>query len=288
MADRDQAVAAPTRRALARGLLGLSVLSLAQPVSAHGRFAWPDGRRAAVSLTYDDGLDSQLDNAVPQLDALGLKATFFVTGENMDARLKDWVALSRQGHEIADHTQSHPCELAAYSAETFELQEIGAMERYLDDNFGPSRARTFAYPCGMTDLGAGTPAEQHARYLKLVRANFVAARTVGGEPNDPARVVRDRFVLHAFEPTYDADRTDLAIAYVNRAIARGRWAILIFHEVLDKRVGEGDTSIAVHGAILKWLADASVWCAPMSKVLNRIEPDQRLALKEKAATTLWP
>ena len=35
-----------------------------------GDFHWPDGRKAAVSLAYDDALDSQLDNALPVLDRL--------------------------------------------------------------------------------------------------------------------------------------------------------------------------------------------------------------------------
>lgn len=31
-----------------------------------GVFAWPEGWKAAVSLAYDDALDSQLDNAIPR------------------------------------------------------------------------------------------------------------------------------------------------------------------------------------------------------------------------------
>jgi peptidoglycan/xylan/chitin deacetylase (PgdA/CDA1 family) len=243
-----------------------------RPASAHARaFPWPDGRRAAVSLTYDDGLDSQLDNAVPQLDALGLKATFFVTGENMDARLSDWVAVAQRGHEIADHTLTHPCELGAYTAAAFQRQEIGAMEAYLNDHFGPSRSRAFAYPCGVTELGSGAAALRRRRYLRLMRSDFAAARTVAGPPNDPREARRRRYGLHAFEPTYDQDQSETAFAYVDKAIARGRWAILVFHEVLPKRLGEGDTSIDVHGAILKGLATAPAWCAPMSTVLDHIE-----------------
>jgi peptidoglycan/xylan/chitin deacetylase (PgdA/CDA1 family) len=261
-----------TRRAFGVGLGALSVLTLAAPAQASSRRAsiWPDGRRAAVSLTYDDGLDSQLDNAIPQLDALGLKATFFVTGENMDARLKDWEAIARQGHEIADHTVTHPCELKGYSTADFQRREIGAMEQYLDANFGPGRRRTFAYPCGVTDLGEGSIARRRARYLGLMRATFSAARTVEGGPNDPRAAHRDRYRLHAFEPTYDHDEVDLAMDYVGKAVAKGHWAILVFHEVLEKRLGEGDTSIAVHGEILKWITGAPVWCAPISPVLDRI------------------
>jgi peptidoglycan/xylan/chitin deacetylase (PgdA/CDA1 family) len=234
-------------------------------------FAWPDGRRAAVSLTYDDGLDSQLDNAVPQLDALGLKATFFVTGENMDARVNDWIALSRQGHEIADHTLTHPCALTSYTAPVFQRREIGAMETYLNDHFGANRSRAFAYPCGVTELGSGPVAQRRHRYLRLMRNDFTAARTVAGPPNDPRLARRRRFGLHAFEPTYDQDRSDLAFAYIDKAISKGFWAILVFHEILEKRVGEGDTSTAVHAAILDGVAAAPVWCAPMSTVLNHIE-----------------
>ena len=37
------------------------------------------GKTCAVVLTYDDAIDQHLDNAVPLLDSLGLKATFYIT-----------------------------------------------------------------------------------------------------------------------------------------------------------------------------------------------------------------
>jgi hypothetical protein len=189
----------------------------------------------------------------------------------MDARLNDWIALGRAGHEIADHTLTHPCELKAYTGPAFQRREIGAMETYLNDHFGVSRTRIFAYPCGVMELGSGALARRRYRYLKLMRTDFAAARTVEGPPNDPREARRRRYALHAFEPTYDHDQTELAFAYVDKAIARGHWAILVFHEVLQKRLGEGDTSTAVHGAILNGIAAAPVWCAPMSTVMDHIE-----------------
>jgi peptidoglycan-N-acetylglucosamine deacetylase len=38
---------------------------------------WPYGAKAAICLTYDDGMDTQLSNAIPQLDSFGFKGTFF-------------------------------------------------------------------------------------------------------------------------------------------------------------------------------------------------------------------
>ncbi len=39
---------------------------------------WPGSYRAAVSLSFDDGLRSQLEVAVPILDRAGLRATFYL------------------------------------------------------------------------------------------------------------------------------------------------------------------------------------------------------------------
>ena len=245
------------------------VFSASARAKVGGVFAWPNGARAAVSLTYDDGLNSQLENAVPDLDAFGFKATFFLTEENMDERLSDWQALERHGHEMADHTVSHPCgSLVHDSAARFARQEIDPMEKYLDVNFKSPRPRSFAYSCGFTGLGRGPAVARRARYLSVLRPRLLAARTVDGPPNDPRRLQEDRFHLNGFEPTYDHDDPRIAMAYVRSAMRRGDWAILVFHEVLPARKGEGDTSQGVHHAILAWLARQPVWCAPMRDVFG--------------------
>jgi peptidoglycan/xylan/chitin deacetylase (PgdA/CDA1 family) len=257
-----------TRRVFvtATGALSVGVFGGA----ARSRIDWPDGKRAAVSLTYDDGLDSQLDNAAPQLDAHHLKATFFLTKENMEARQDQWIALSKQGHEVADHTVTHPCKLKPYSPERFLKEEIAPTEAYLAADFASPPPHAFAYPCGFVKLGQGSTAEREHAYETVVRPNFYAARTVDGPPNDPADVTAQRYFLNGFEPTYDHDDIHGAVAYVAKAVARGHWAILIFHEVLPARLGEGDTSMAVHSAVLDLMISQPVWCAPMREVFNHI------------------
>ena len=71
-----------SRRSLVGGMAALAAARRAQAVP---RRPWPNGARAAVSLTYDDGLNSQLDCALPQLEAAGFRATFFLVQENMQA-----------------------------------------------------------------------------------------------------------------------------------------------------------------------------------------------------------
>ncbi len=260
------------RRRLMLGLgASLAMVSPARALAAPSRFAWPQGKQAAVSLTYDDGLNSQLDIAAPQLEAHGLRGTFFLTETNMQGRLADWMALEARGHEIGDHTVSHPCELRPFTPKSFEAKELAPVEAYLDAHFTTPRPRLFAYPCGATELGrrGGHNARRRA-YLSDVQADFRAARTVDGGPNDPRLVGRFRYLLQAQAPTYDLDDPKPALDYVRSALDRGYWAILIFHDVLEARRGEGDTSRAVHEAILDWLAGQPVWCAPMGKAFDYI------------------
>src|SRR5437868_3579762 len=93
-----------SRRSLftAAAAVGLGGAARAQPDRIQRDRAWPGGARAAVSLTYDDALNSQLDNAVPELKRLGMKATFFLTEDNVHWRLADWEALARDGNEVAN------------------------------------------------------------------------------------------------------------------------------------------------------------------------------------------
>lgn len=264
-----------TRRSLAVGLTAMTLPLAAFPAAAqpHPRRPWPGGARAAVSLTYDDSLTSQLYVVAPELAARDLKATFYITRDNMDDHLADWRALARRGHEIANHSLTHPCEVAGYTPERFYESEIAPMERYLDANFGPG-PHNWAYPCGFTQLGAGPGRLARAlAYKRIVARSFASGRIVSGGPNDPREVRRDRARLHAFEPTWDRDHAGAARRYLDRAAATGGWAILVFHAVVPERRAEGETSIAVHRQILDAVTARRQWCAPVRDVLARIDAD---------------
>ena len=57
---------------------------------AQAQMAWPKGKVAAIVLTYDDALRSQLDFAIPQLDAAGFKGTFFLDVDITPADMLRW------------------------------------------------------------------------------------------------------------------------------------------------------------------------------------------------------
>jgi peptidoglycan/xylan/chitin deacetylase (PgdA/CDA1 family) len=59
--------------------------ALALPIAAQERrpFRWPAGKRAAISLTFDDARVSQIDAGIPLLERCGVKATFYVSPSAM-------------------------------------------------------------------------------------------------------------------------------------------------------------------------------------------------------------
>src|SRR5450432_2597841 len=79
-------------------------------LSAQSNTPW-NNRKAAVVLTYDDAINQHLDNAIPVLDSLKLKATFYITGYSPSVRdrMNEWKKLAVQGHELGNHTLYHPC-----------------------------------------------------------------------------------------------------------------------------------------------------------------------------------
>jgi peptidoglycan-N-acetylglucosamine deacetylase len=123
---------------------------------------WPNGKKAAIVLTYDDSLRSQLDIAIPQLNEAGFKGTFFLNGTFALEDLSRWRAVAAAGHELGNHSVFHPCPAAAFASdaqfhtENYSvrgmLREISAMNTFLLAVDGKSN-RTYGVPCSQTMVG---------------------------------------------------------------------------------------------------------------------------------------
>ena len=72
---------------------------------------WPQDRVAAISLTFDDGINTDLDFVAPILAKHHLTGTFFVATAMgpWEKRKTEWKQLAQAGNELANHTVHHPC-----------------------------------------------------------------------------------------------------------------------------------------------------------------------------------
>ena len=155
--------------------------------AAEGAFAWPHGAKAAVSLAYDDAIDSQLDNAIPALDRLGLKGSFYIklASDTLKRRLPEWRAAAANGHELGNHTLFHQCSAvgpdrswvtpeddidSTTAARLVEQIRLGNTMLHAIDG---KDERTFTVPCGDV-LAAGE------NYVELIKGDFVAIKSGSG------------------------------------------------------------------------------------------------------------
>nr|WP_316643642.1 polysaccharide deacetylase family protein [uncultured Roseateles sp.] len=232
------------------------LLSLGMAQAGHTEgFKWPGGAKAAVSLSYDDALNSQLDNALPALNAHGLKATFYLTlaSEVVAKRLPEWRRAAAQGHELGNHTLYHPCSRSKPGRDwvaphrdldkisvTQLREEIVLANAYLQAIDGRTE-RTFTAPC-VDLLAAGQP------YLPSIRSEFVAIKASdGGVAPDMAML--DPYNIGTAGP--EGVSGEALIAIVKEAAAKGTLASITFHGI------GGDyltVSKEAHEALLKHLA----------------------------------
>ena len=73
----------------------LAALLLTPVVAYAQQVHWPQKRKAAIVLTYDDGLHSQLNNVVPALLKSGIKATFYLTSDMDSTSIPVWRGLAQ-------------------------------------------------------------------------------------------------------------------------------------------------------------------------------------------------
>ena len=195
---------------------------------------WPDGKRVAVSLSFDDARNSQLDYGVPTLDACGAKGTFYVNAERAAGRAAEWRAAAAGGHEMGNHSLRHACSgnfvwhaanvLENYTAERMEEELLTANDQLIE-LLGVTPT-TFAYPCGQTFVGRGVGRQS---YVPVVARHFLAGRGFRDEYYN-----RPEFVDLAKVGGTEMDGVpyEQLVAHIERAATNGQWVVFVGHDVL--------------------------------------------------------
>lgn len=250
-----------------------SLLLILAFAAAHAqqKIIWPKHKKAVIVLTYDDAIKSQLNIAAPQLDSAGLKATFFLTGEINSQTIPQWRKLSKEGHELANHTLFHPCSTAEdtpvssdhYTPYTM-IREIDVMNHLLYAVDGQTGPRTYAYPCTETSVGGKD-------YVDTLKKYGVAkyARIGGGEME---AVISDFAHLDPLKvPSYGLEQGTSAyklIDFVKKVEEKGGMGIFMFHGVGGDYI---TTSADAHRALLAYLKqDKNIWITTFQQAMDYV------------------
>jgi peptidoglycan-N-acetylglucosamine deacetylase len=243
---------------------------------ARSLFHWPEKYRAAVSLSFDDARTSQMDTGLALFKRLGVKVTFFVQPGGVQERLQGWKQAVLDGHEIGNHTISHPCtgnyEFSADNAlENYDLKRIeeqidGANEQ-IQALLGV-RPKTFAYPCGQKFVGRGIDVES---YVPLVAERFIVGRSYLSEStNDPAVVDLAQAMGTVFDDMDFAQMKEI----VDAAARQGRWVIFVGHEIGPR--GDQSTDAEALEALCKYLKDPRnrIWLGTVEEIGSYVRQQQ--------------
>jgi peptidoglycan/xylan/chitin deacetylase (PgdA/CDA1 family) len=247
-------------------------------------FQWPDGKRAGISLNFDDARVSQIDVGLDLLDECGVKVTFCVVPKAMKQRLEGWRRAVASGHEIGNHTANHPCTVN-YGFSTQNVLENFTMDMMAKDIDGANAEIqhllgvtpiTFAYPCGEMFVGRGRGT---ASYIPLVAERFVVGlgptedwTTDRYEPvlNNPALCDLARVHETSFGEWITMDFEDL-VKRVSKAIEGGRWLVFGGHEFGDQ--GRHVANDSVIRALCRYITDPSrgIWVDTVGRIGKYIQ-----------------
>jgi peptidoglycan/xylan/chitin deacetylase (PgdA/CDA1 family) len=141
----------------ASALLGYGVRGRSSQLLGPSVWRGPRGKRR-IALTFDDGPSEATPELLDILDNSGARATFFQCGLNVE-RLPEIAKLVHgRGHEIGNHTYSHPRLIGCTEARIRE--EIAKTQHAITDTVGVA-PRLFRAPYGARWFGLGPVLGEH-------------------------------------------------------------------------------------------------------------------------------
>ena len=256
------------------GFIAVTFLISGLAVGADHPAQWPHGKKAAIVLTYDDSLGSQLDIAIPQLNEAGFKGTFFLNGTFAPEDMSRWRAVAAAGHELGNHSMFHPCPAAAFASEAqFHtenysvrgmLREIGAMNTFLLALDGKS-GRTYGVPCSQTMVGGQD-------YTEALRASgMIRYVRTGGDGDgviaDPSKLDPFRVPSRMFSTEHTG--ADL-VAFAESVRKSGGMGVFMFHGVGGDYL---NVSADAHRALMVYLKqhEDEIWVGTFQDVMDFVK-----------------
>ncbi len=216
--------------------------------------------QSIISLTFDDGLRCQFDNAIPVLNHHSIPATLFLianqdpTHESWDHK-NDWwkidwseddianlKKLVNDGHEIGSHSLTHHPQKMQSNPPAEARDSKERIEDWLE-----TKVTSFCYPYYRS----------HAYLADGVKnAGYEQARG-GGTP--PLYGPRASYYLAPDDPSFDRFNVDCREISANERVSEwvrpGCWHILTFHAIGNQRDGWKPISREQFAALMAELAE---------------------------------
>ena len=239
-------------------------------------FPWPEGKKMALSLTFDDARSSNPTGAA-LLHEYDVQATFYVLPDRVRDNLPGWEAAVKWGHEIANHSVYHSCSgnfgWPKYALEDYTLDrmraELNQANQEVEEMLGVKMV-SYAYPCGQSWIGKGSNVQS---FIPLVSDMFLTGRLWLSEaPVDPWYC--DMSALTGMR--MDNMEFEEILPLIQSASAKGQWLILAGHETADE--GNQTSYFSMLRQLAEYAQDPEngIWIAPVGTVGQYVVEQRKL------------
>ena len=233
---------------------------------------WPGSAKMALSLSFDDGRESQVTQGLPVFARHAARVTLFVVPSAVERRLDGWKQAVAAGHEIGNHSLTHSCSgnFAFSRQKALEDHSIDRMREELVEANRRIAAllgvtpRTFAYPCGQTFVGRGRDTRS---YVPVVAELFLVGRGwLDESANDPAFVD----LAQTMGVEMDGRDFDQIRPLLDDARKTGGWLVLAGHDI--GAAGRQTTRVAMLDALLPYATDPAngIWLSTVAEAADHI------------------
>lgn len=246
-------------------LAGFAVIMLlffvAAEISMAGSSPSPSLENGAVSLGFDDGIESQYQYAWPLMQQRSMTGTFYAisgdVGSYGSLTKTELLDLQTYGNEIASHSIDHP-DFTTLS--TSQIQQECQQSKATLQGMGLT-INNFAYPCG-----ASNPTVDN-----IVKTYYHSGRYGGGVMTLPF----SDFHVTGWTSYSNTDAEDLAQYKqgVDMAAQSKGWTVLYFHDFFTDDANGGRITDKCFAQVLDYIQSKGVQVLTVEQALNmNIDP----------------
>ena len=252
--------------AMAPAVMANNVSELEEPVVC----TWADNKKAAVSITIDDG---NYESAVKYNELqkkYGIKSTQFIIPGRLESAdstvLNGWRNIFKEGYmDVGNHSYAHKLKYntSTYTDEELATDITGSQQR-IKEFFPGNDVISFATPWGQTPDNV---------VEELKKGHYANRLASGGYL--PAKTPTDFYKIPAYAVQYGTT-LEKVNGYVDSAIARGGWYVELLHPLGSegsdaKEYSTNYETIEEHFAYIKTKVDSGeVWSGTFNEVVRYI------------------
>lgn len=234
-------------------------------VNIGGIAYFDEPREGVVSVTFDDGWDSQYTLARTKMDEYNLRGTIYAITDNLHHDTPGYMTTAQMkqmqdesGWDISCHTHSHytaPNDMTTKTVDVIEAEFYKSKNWLLKNGFYKG-ADELALPSGMYDETKVLPIA--SKYFRSVRTTVNYAETLPA-----AHPLKLRTYLVVSTTT-----TAQLQAAIDNAKNNKEWLILTFHKIVTTPTVSTEYSTANFNAFVDYLAASGVAVRTVSEVMN--------------------